>query len=77
MTPGRIRHTTRVLGESQGYLGLPIRDIEYEDGTPAMQSAWFPTPKEREAINTGSPIILTLLGTNHPPTLLDVGGSIE
>lgn len=78
MEHGVIQHTTRTLGKSQGYLGLNIRDVllENEDGTlgtQAMQSAWFPTPKELEALLNGAPIILTVLGTAHPPVKLDVG----
>lgn len=45
---GRIEGATRVLGKSQGYLGLPIRDEVVNctvggEGTPAMVTAWLPT----------------------------------
>ena len=78
MQIGRIEGTTRVLGKSQGYLGLPVRDIEVNStvdgpGTPAMQTAWFPTPAELDAIARGAPIILTLLGSAHPPVLITTG----
>ncbi|MBA9070250.1 hypothetical protein FHR71_004016 [Methylobacterium sp. RAS18] len=48
MQIGRIEGCTRVLGKSQGYLGLPIRDevITCTVGgpkTPAMTTAWLPT----------------------------------
>ena len=65
-----LRHiagATRVLGQSQGYLGLPVRDAKLEDGTPVMMTAWEPTPKEIEAINAGKSILLMVLGTAHPP----------
>jgi len=78
MIIGRIRGTTRVLGKSQGYLGLPLRDVLLNDTvngpeTPAMQTAWEPTPAEIDAIVAGQPIILTVLGTSHPPVSLSVG----
>lgn len=77
MQIGRIDGATRVLGQSQGYLGLPVRDevIECDVGgfTPAMVTAWLPTAEEIAAIVTGAPIYLRLLGTAHPPVMLMVG----
>ncbi len=69
----RIDGTTRVLGQSQGYCGLPIRDILLDDGTPCMQCAWEPTPEELLKLLAGAPIILSVLGTTHPPVVLAVG----
>lgn len=68
-----IEGTTRRIGKSQGYNGLCIRDFEYGDGTPAMMTAWQPTPAEVARIVAGEPIYLTLLGSAHPPVLLQVG----
>ncbi len=78
MQIGRIEGCTRVLGKSQGYFGLPLRDVTINDsvtgpGTPAMETAWLPTPKEIEAIVAGAPIILRVLGTAHPPVMINVG----
>lgn len=78
MQIGRIAGHTRIIGKSQGYLGLPIRDITTEctvNGaeTPAMETAWLPTPAEIAAINAGAPIILRILGTGHPPVMIYVG----
>lgn len=78
MEIGRIQGTTRVLGKSQGYLGLPIRDVLLNDSvngpqTPAMQTAWFPSPDELDALKSGAPLILTILGSGHPPVMLGVG----
>jgi hypothetical protein len=71
----RIEGATRVLGQSQGYLGLPVLDTNLEDGTPVMVTAWEPTPKEIEAIQNGAPVFLQVLGTAHPPVNLWVGVS--
>jgi hypothetical protein len=73
----RIQGTTRVLGESQGYLGLPVRDISIKDVTtdmivPAMETAWEPTPAELDRLNRGGNIILRLFGNRHPPVSLEV-----
>lgn len=78
MQIGRISGATRVLGQAQGYLGLPLRDVLIScsvggEQTPAMETAWLPTPAEIAAIIAGAPIILRVLGTAHPPVMLEVG----
>lgn len=78
MISGRIDGATRVLGKSQGYLGLAVRDEMINctvngDGTPSMVTAWFPTPAELASLNAGAPVYVRLLGTGHPPILVDVG----
>lgn len=73
----RIEGCTRVCGKSQGYLGLPIRDIEFGDGTRAMQTAWEPTPDELGLIKDGAPIIITILGTSPPPMKVEVSARAE
>lgn len=78
MQIGRIQGCTRVLGKRQGYLGLPVRDVIISHTvngprTPAMETAWLPTPAEIEAIAAGAPIILRILGTGHPPVMMEVG----
>lgn len=68
-----IQGTTRRIGKSQGYNGLCVRDFNYVDGTPAMMTAWQPTPSEIAKIVAGETIYLTILGNAHPPVLLQVG----
>ena len=75
MLIGRITGCTRTIGKAQGYLGLPLRDVTLActvngPNTPAMETAWLPTPKEIAAINAGYPIILRVLGTGQPPVML-------
>lgn len=78
MLIGRIEGATRVLGKSQGYLGLPIRD-EIRNTTvdgeqmPVMVTAWEPTPEELDRLNKGAHVRLCVLGTGHPPVMLEVG----
>lgn len=76
----RIENCTRVLGQEQGYLGLPVRDEIREvriAGEPmdcrAMVTAWPPTPEEVERIKAGATIYLSVLGEAHPPVILEVG----
>lgn len=72
MIPNAIEGTTRRLGKSQGYIGLCIRDVMHPQG-PAMVSSWQPTPAEVERIAAGAPILLMILGTAHPPVILEAG----
>lgn len=82
MQIGRVTGATRTIGKSQGYMGLPIRDeivnctIGGED-TPSMVTAWLPTPKELEALNAGASVHVRLLGTGHPPIMVEVGDKPE
>jgi hypothetical protein len=78
MQIGRIEGATRELGKAQGYRGLPVRDEEVNStvtgpGTPAMVTAWFPTPKELAALNAGAPVHVRIVGTVHPPIMVEVG----
>jgi hypothetical protein len=78
MQIGRIKGTTRVLGKSQGYMGLPLRDDTINctvngPNTPCMTTAWHPTPKEIEALNAGAPVHVRIVGTGHPPIMVEVG----
>jgi len=73
-----IEGATRVIGKSQRYLGLPIKDVMVDctvngPNTPAMLTAWTPTPDELERLNAGAGVILRILGTRHPPVMLEVG----
>lgn len=79
---GRIEGATRVIGKSQGYLGLPLRDEVIScsvngDETPAMTTAWLPTPEELAALNAGAPVHVRILGTIHPPIMVSVGSAPE
>ena len=68
---------TRWLGASQGYLPLPLRDVVINDDvtgpeTPAMESAWIPSPEDLRGMVAGAPLILRVLGTRHPPVMIEV-----
>ncbi len=78
MQIGMIEGATRIIGKSQGYLGLPIRDEMIEctvngDGTPSMVTAWTPTPDELDRLIAGASVHLRVLGTSHPPVMVGVG----
>jgi hypothetical protein len=56
MIIAHIEGATRICGKAQGYLGLPLRDELINDSvngeaTPAMVTAWTPTPEELAALN--------------------------
>jgi len=74
----RIKDATRVIGQRQGYLGLPLRDEMVHDkatgqDTPSMVTAWEPTPDEIERLQRGAPVLLRVLGNVHPPVMITVG----
>jgi hypothetical protein len=78
MSIAHIEGATRVLGVSQGYLGLPLRDdIEFDkasgENVHTMTTAWQPNPRQMAAIAKGATIYLTLFGINHPPCRIEVG----
>lgn len=78
MLIGTIEGVTRIIGKSQGYLGLPLRDEVMNctvsgEGTPAMVTAWQPTPEELARLNAGASAHLRVLGTVHPPVMVGVG----
>jgi hypothetical protein len=78
MQIGHIEGATRTIGKSQGYLGLPLRDELINctvggEGTPRMVTAWLPTPAELEALNAGASVHVCIVGTGHPPIMVEVG----
>ena len=78
MQIGRIRGCTRTIGKTQGYMGLPLKDIAINcsvsgPNTPAMVTAWLPTPKELELLNRGASVHVTIVGQHHPPIMVKVG----
>lgn len=78
MQIGRIPGFTRILGQSQGYIGLPLRDVVINctvggPATPAMEVAWLPGPVDIERIVAGASIITRVVGTQHPPMMVEVG----
>jgi hypothetical protein len=73
-----ISGATRIIGRSQGYIGLPLRDELIDcpvngPNTPSMVTAWEPTPDELAKLNAGAPVHLRILGSAHPPVMLSVG----
>lgn len=82
MMIARIAGATRILGQSQGYKGLPVRDEVIEEtvngpDTPCMVTAWEPTPDELTRLHLGAPVHVRILGTSHPPILVEVGDAPE
>lgn len=73
-----IDGATRILG-GPGLEDLHIKDVTFKrnhlelTGTPGMVSAWEPTPAELKRIARGAPILLKILGADHPPVMIEVG----
>lgn len=78
MQVGCIEGATRIVGKSQGYLGLPIRDEVIActvngGATPAMVTAWVPSPEDLAALNAGASVHVRILGMVPPPMMVMVG----
>jgi hypothetical protein len=76
-----VEGATRIIGKSQYYLGLPLRDeiinCSVNGHTPTMVTAWEPTPEELERLNAGAKVYLRVLGVAHPPVMIEVGEKAE
>lgn len=77
MKVGQISNPTRVLGQAQGFVGLPVRDELVSDGagwvSSCMVSEWQPDTRDLALLAKGAPIRIKILGTSHPPILVEVG----
>jgi hypothetical protein len=78
MQVGVIQGATRIVGRSQGYFGLPIRDDAINcsvngPDTPSMTTAWIPTPAELAALNAGAAVHVRILGRTPAPMAVEVG----
>ena len=72
-------HTTAYLGAPENWdkekdgecFTLPV--VQVDD---RMISFWRPTKAELEKLNAGHPIRLHIVGSSHPPVMLDISGDI-
>lgn len=72
-----IAGATRLIGRTQGYIGLAVRDVLIDctvngENTLCMETAWEPTPEEMFLLASGKPVIIRILGTQHPPIQVEV-----
>jgi hypothetical protein len=49
--------------------GLPVEVLRDEHGT-VMRSMWRPSREDLEILNDGGYVVLSVLGTMHPPVAL-------
>jgi len=69
-----IEGATRVIGKSQGYFGLPVRDgfiRVLDERTECMTTSWELTPDELEALLAGGILVVQLIG-NFPHVVVAV-----
>lgn len=79
MMPIKIEPCTRELARPAGTLEEDCLTLQISDAHDpiwgnVMRSAWMPTPVEREAIASGAPIILQIVGKAHPVVAVYTGG---
>lgn len=82
MMIGHVKGATRKIGESQGYQGLPIRDaVEFDSAqgfnVRVMQTLWLLSEEDKKRIVEGGAILLTILGSAHPPLRMETVGEEE
>ena len=66
-----LNNATRTLAKDQPeYNELDVVDIERKDGSNHMLSLWKPTPEELEMLNNNGVVALFILGTEHPPVIV-------
>ena len=69
-----FKEQTALLAAPRGQKGkvydLPIKRIQYSDGTPAVISCWQASWKERLAILFTGRVWFFCFGHTHPPILL-------
>lgn len=52
--------------------GDDVADLMVLRTSDGFVSAWFPTPEELVALNSGAPVYLFIYGQGHPPVSLGV-----
>jgi hypothetical protein len=63
-----------VIGESQGYQGLPVRyDLDpaipwhFPTNHNVITTYWEFNPEDIAAVNAGKPLVIRMLAAQHPP----------
>lgn len=59
-------------GNSKDVYDLNVEVYTNESGQTLLSSFWKPTPEEIQAIVDGKLIMLSILGTKHPPVRVHV-----
>lgn len=72
MSPVQFDKQTRICGEMQGFLALPIKDTEMPYGN-VMTSLWQPTGDEIQALIDGACVFMHVMGDTPQPVTLEVG----
>lgn len=72
-----MKDYTRILGQSQGYDALVVKDETVHcsvngEGTPCMTTHWEPSLKDLQNLIEGGQVIITILGSDHPPIKVTV-----
>lgn len=63
-----------VIGESQGYRGLPVRydldpsiPFKFTDSHNTITTYWEFEPEDIKAVIAGKPLVLRIVAAQHPP----------
>lgn len=80
MNPGKIAGANHIFGKPADWdesikgscAPLPTLNSPLPQGGSVLQSAWFPSPEEMEAMLQGCPVLLNVYGKNHPVVAIGV-----
>lgn len=78
MRPTLIKNASHIVGEEQlDVEGLPVEavyvDFPHAGRKPGMVSEWVLTAADRDMIAAGGSIYLTVIASQHPTVMLEVG----
>lgn len=64
-------------GNSDNVFDLPVTNLTYSDGVPAVESCWELSPEEIEEVKRTGRIYFICFGRTHPPIMLDTHSAFE
>lgn len=74
----RTNSTNGVLrGNGEDVYDLPVTNLVYEDGTPAVESCWELSQEEIDEVARTGRIYFRCFGRTHPPILLSAHSAVE
>lgn len=80
MQPVKTENTNAILkapNQGTNVVDLPITRLEFNEGTPAVESCWELSREELEIVNRTGKVYFVCMGNTHPPILLSAESLVE
>ena len=80
MKPVKTENTNSILKApvgSDNVVDLPITQLEYIDGSKAVESCWELSKEELEKVNETGRVYFVCMGRTHPPIFLSAKSELE